>query len=80
MLVSPVNNIIIKLPFYNKWLADTFNGLSGHQLRFPVKSCFGFGLRFVNREQQTHYLKCCSVAKTVVGVTALTLVLRAIFK
>ena len=48
MLVSPVNNIIIKLPFYNKWLADTFNGLSGHQLRFPVKSCFGFGLRFVN--------------------------------
>ena len=80
MLLSPINGIIIKLPFRSQWLVDNCNGLSQHRAPFSVNSCFGFGLRFLNRQQQTLYLKACEISKKVLGVAAVYLTVKAIAK
>ena len=80
MLLSPINGLIIKLPFRSQWLVDNCNGLSQRRAPFSVNSCCGFGIRFLNRAQQTQYLKACEISKKVLGVAAVYLTVKAISK
>ncbi len=76
MLVSPINGVIIKLPFYSKWFETHMNGVTSFQSKFPVNSYCGFGVRFLNREQQSQYRAICATAKTILGVTAIAVLLK----
>lgn len=68
MLLSPINGVVLRVPFYNNVLFHKFGGVSSVHSKFRVKNYLGFGIRFLNREQQDRYLGACSIAK-VLGLT-----------